>query len=81
MANQVHTLNFPGHIPRCDIYGRLLGPDMHGGYVVAVDATWDADTDKTKVLCRPAAPQELRGGNIVSDQWGQPWLNSLVEIR
>ena len=71
-------LNFPGRLNLNDIVGRLLGPDLHNAYSVALDAEWDPTTDKTAVKVRPVAPKELKPPHVVVDKWGQPWLRDVM---
>lgn len=74
-------LNFPGQMRLNDIIGRLLGPDVHNAYVVAYDAEYLPETDKTQVKCRPVGPGELQSPNVVVDKWGQPWLQTVLTFH
>lgn len=74
-------LHFKGRLNLNDIIGRLLGPDTADGYVVALEAEYVDDLDKTRVTCRPVAPDELKTPNVVQDRWGQPWLRKVMEAK
>lgn len=71
-------LNFPGRLHLNDIIGRLLGPDMHHAYAVAIDAEFDEENDRTRVTVRPVGPKELEQPGVLVDRWGQPWLRSVM---
>lgn len=63
-------LTYNAEIPDADIIGRLLGPDMPGGYVQVTGA--NRAHGKTTVTCRPVGPGEL--AKLTRDSWGQLWL-------
>lgn len=78
-------LNFPGTIPERDFVaegkGRLLGPDLHGAYSVAVAVDFMAD-DGTRVTVRPVGPSELLASErrVTHDGFGQPWLELVPAV-
>lgn len=43
--------NYPGNVEH--IVGEVKGPDTAGGWLRAVAATYDPDTDKTRVQFKP----------------------------
>ena len=48
--------NYPGD--QSHIVGEVNGPTTYGTFVIATDATFDADADSTRVAFRHATPDE-----------------------
>lgn len=91
-------LNFPGTIPESDFVaegkGRLLGPDLHGAYLVATGSeyVWESvvmsdgvdslAVKGTRVTVRPVGPSELLASErrVTHDGFGQPWLELVPTV-
>ncbi|MBN9108606.1 MAG: hypothetical protein J0I34_07465 [Pseudonocardia sp.] len=68
------NLTYPGDVRHVAV-GRVMGPDLHGGFVVATAAEYDPGTDKTRVAFRPLQPAERE--HVVEDTDGAPWLGQI----
>lgn len=54
------TLTYRGGDCSEFVIGQIMGPDMHGGYVEAVHAVYDASLDVTVVEFKPVSPNDQR---------------------
>ncbi|GAA4849495.1 hypothetical protein ACFQ34_33805 [Pseudonocardia benzenivorans] len=68
------TLTYPGDVVAAAV-GRVMGPDLAGGFVVATGAEYDPATDKTRVSFRPLLPAERE--HVVADEHDVPWLGQI----
>jgi len=68
------NLTYPGDVRNVAV-GRVMGPDLHGGFVVATAAEYAPASDKTRVAFRPMLPAERE--HVVEDTDGAPWLGQI----
>lgn len=64
-------LHYSAHIPEKDIVGRVLGPDMHGGWGHVIRATYP-EPDRTVVDVLPLPPDQM--AHMTRDMFHQWWL-------
>lgn len=73
------NLNYPGRVSTTDVVGRVMGPDQYGGFVVATEAKFQPEHDRTRVAFRPLTPAEMQ--QVVVDGFGQHWLGEIGGSR
>jgi hypothetical protein len=66
-------LTYSGHIPREDLFLRVLGPDSANGLLYVWHVTYDQAKDKTHAFVRPLHGKALK--LIYWDDDKQSWLH------